>query len=143
MTGLRLAALLLALAVIKLLADSVRTVWVARPDLPPVSRFLFGIGGAIGRPLRLFGILGLYAISTTALYAIWLVLDPSAGGEARVALVPLILMQQVFVFVRLLIKIGYYAGVSEALTRAPEPEYSYVAPASAPAAAHEAPLDGA
>ena len=30
----------------------------------PVSRFLFGIGGAIGRPLRLFGILGLYAVST-------------------------------------------------------------------------------
>ena len=65
---------------------------------------------------------------------------------------PLILTQQVFVFVRLLIKIGYYAGISEALTRAPEPEYSYVAgdarrsgpgPASAPAAAHEAPLDGA
>ena len=83
-TGLRLAALLLALAVIKLLADSVRTVWVARPDLPPVSRFLFGIGGAIARPLRLFGILGLYAVSTTALYVIWLVLDPSAGGEARV-----------------------------------------------------------
>ena len=61
-TALRLAAVVLALAVIKLLADSVRTVWVARPDLPPVSRFLFGIGGAIGRPLRLFGILGLYAV---------------------------------------------------------------------------------
>ena len=61
---------------------------------------------------------------------IWLVLDPSAGGEARFALVPLILTQQVFVFVRLLIKIGYYAGVSEALTRAPSPEYSYVAGAA-------------
>ena len=133
-TGLRLGAVLLALAAIKLLADAVRTVWVARPDLPPVSRFLFGIGGAVGRPLRLLGILGLYAVATAALYLVWLVLDPSAGGEARFALVPLILTQQVFVFVRLLLKIGYYAGVSEALTRAPSPEYSYVAGA-APAAA--------
>jgi hypothetical protein len=79
-----------------------------------------------------------------------LVLDPSAGGEARFALVPLILTQQVFVFVRLLIKIGYYAGISEALTRAPSPEYSYVAtdsreaPASVPsAAADEPPIDRA
>jgi hypothetical protein len=148
-TGLRLAAVILALAVIKLLADAVRTVWVARPDLPPVSRFLFGIGGAVGRPLRLFGILGLYAVTTASLYLIWLVLDPSAGGEARFALVPLILTQQVFVFVRLLIKIGYYAGISEALTRAPSPEYSYVAdsreaPASVPfAAADEPPIDRA
>jgi len=126
-TALRLAATLLALAVIKIFADAVRVVWVARPDLPPVSRFLFGIGGAIGRPLRLFGVLGLYAVTTAALYLVWLILDPSAGGEARFALVPLILTQQVFVFVRLLIKIGYYAGISEALTRAPSPEYSYVA----------------
>ena len=130
MTGLRLLALALALAVIKLLADSVRTVWVARPDLPPVSRFLFGIGGAVARPLRLFGILGMYAVTTAALYLGWLVLDPSAGGEARLALGPLIAAQQVFVFVRLLIKIGYYAGISEALTRAPSPEYSYVAGAT-------------
>lgn len=131
-TGLRLLALALALAAIKLLADSVRTVWVARPDLPPVSRFLFGIGGALARPLRLFGILGLYAVTTLGLYLVWLVLDPSAGGEARLALGPLILTQQVFVFVRLLIKIGYYAGISEALTRAPSPEYSYVAETPAP-----------
>jgi hypothetical protein len=150
-TALRLLALLLALSVIKLLADAVRTVWVARPDLPPVSRFFFGIGGALARPLRLFGILGIYAFLTAGLYVVWLVLDPSAGGEARFALVPLILAQQVFVFVRLLIKVGYYAGVSEALTRTPSPEYSYVAgDPSAPrasaarsaAAADEAPLDG-
>ncbi len=149
-TAVRLLALAAAFAVIKLLADSVRTVWVARPDLPPVSRFLFGIGGAVSRPLRLLGILGIYSALTAALYVVWLLLDPSAGGEARFALAPLILAQQVFVFVRLLIKIGYYAGVSEALTRTPQPEYSYVAgtpgvgsaaPASAPPAAHEAPLD--
>jgi hypothetical protein len=100
----------------------------------------------LSRPLRLLGILGIYAVVTAALYIIWLVLDPSAGGEARFALVPLILAQQVFVFVRLLIKIGYYAGISEALTRVPSPEYSYVtaAPvASAPAGGHESPLDQA
>lgn len=133
-TTLRLLALVLTLAVIKLLADAVRTVWVARPDLPPVSRFFFGIGGALARPLRLLGILGLYAAVTAGLYGIWLVLDPSAGGEARFALVPLILAQQVFVFVRLLIKVGYYVAISEALTRAPSPEYSYVAGSAAPVA---------
>jgi len=133
-TALRLIALLLALGAIKLVADSVRAVWVARPDLPPISRFFAGVASALGRPARLFGVLASYAIVTALLYLVWLWLDPSAGGEARFALVPLILTQQVFVFVRLLVKVGYYAGVSEALTRAPSPEYSYVAaPSPAPA----------
>jgi hypothetical protein len=132
-TGLRLLALLLALAVIKLAADSVRAIWVARPDLPPISRFFTGLGGVFSRPLRLFGVLLWYVAVTLALYLIWLVADPSAGGEARLALVPLILTQQVFVFVRLLVKVGYYAGISDALSRDPSPEYSYVPPA-APAA---------
>jgi hypothetical protein len=127
-TALRLAALLVALAAIKLLADSVRAIWVARPDLPPVSRFLMGIGGALARPRRLFGVLLGYVLLSAGLYVLWIVLDPPAGGEARFALVPLILTQQVFVFVRCLVKVGYYAGVSEALTRAPSPEYSYVTP---------------
>jgi AbgT putative transporter family len=141
-TAARLLALLVVLAMIKLLVDSVRAVWVARPDLPPVSRFFFGIGGALSRPLRLLGILGLYTLSTAALYVFWLVLDPSAGGEARFALAPLILAQQVFVFVRLLLKVGYYAGISEALTRAPSPEYSYVPASAQTAGANESPIDG-
>lgn len=131
LTALRLLALLLVLAAIKLLADSVRAVWVARPDLPPVSRFFSGIAAALSRPLRLLGVLGFYALLTAGLYVIWLVADPSAGGEARFALVALILTQQVFVFARLLIKVGYYAGISEALIRAPSPEYSYVPPPTA------------
>jgi hypothetical protein len=131
-TAVRLLLLLAALAAIKLIADSVRSVWVARPDLPPVSRFFAGIGAALSRPLRLLGVLGYYGVSTAGLYLVWLILDPSAGGEARFALVPLILTQQGLVFVRLLVKVGYYAGVSEALTRAPSPEYSYVSPASLP-----------
>ena len=90
----------------------------------------------------------MYGLVTAALYVVWLVLDPSAGGEARFALVPLILAQQFFVFVRLLIRVGYYAAVSEALTRTPEPEYSYVAGNVTPAAgtstppANEAELHG-
>jgi hypothetical protein len=150
LTAVRLALLLAALSAIKLTADSVRAIWVARPDLPPVSRFFTGIGGALTRPLRLFGVL-LWAVgSTVALYLVWLVADPSAGGEARFALVPLILTQQIFVFVRLLVKVGYYAGMSEALTRTPSPEYSYVSTApppsrseadlAAPAGEDEAPL---
>ena len=147
---LRLALLLAALAVIKLLADSVRAIWVARPDLPPISRFFAGIASCLSRPARLLGVLLWYALSTAALYFLWLWLDPSAGGEARFALVPLILTQQVFVFVRSLVKVGYYAGISEALTRAPSPEYSYVAApappepalASAGAVGDESPLDG-
>lgn len=131
-TGLRVLALLLALAAIKLAADCVRATWVARPDLPPVSRFFAGLGIFLYRPLRLFGVLLWYVITTAALYLVWLVADPSAGGEARLALVPLILTQQIFVFLRLLVKVGYYAGISEALTRAPSPEYSYVASPAAP-----------
>lgn len=150
LTAARLALFLVVLAAIKLLADSVRAIWVARPDLPAVSRFFAGIAAALSRPARLFGVLLLYLLSAATLYGLWVVFDPSAGGEARFALVPLILAQQVFVFLRSLLKVGYYAGVSEALTRVPSPEYSY-APAPAPAGpppsvdrpAHEAPLDGA
>lgn len=129
-TGLRLLALLAVFATIKLLVDSVRAVWVARPDLPPISRFFTGVGGFLVRFPRLFGILAISMLLTAGLYVLWLVLDPSAGGEARFALVPLILSQQVFVFIRCLIKVGYYAGISEALTRTISPEYSY-APALA------------
>jgi hypothetical protein len=128
LTAGRLLVFLLVVAAIKLVADSVRAIWVARPDLPAVSRLFAGVAGAFSRPGRLLGVLLLYVICGAALYAIWIVLDPSAGGEARFALVPLILTQQVFVFLRSLIKVGYYAGVSEALTRVPSPEYSYVAP---------------
>lgn len=147
-TALRLAALLLALSAIKLLADSVRSIWVARPDLPPVSRFFMGVGGFLTRLPRLFGVFVVSMLVTAGLYLLWLVLDPSAGGEARFALVPLILSQQVFVFVRCLIKVGYYAGISEALTRTSPPEYSYAPDKPIPAfasepAGHEAPLDHA
>ena len=76
-----------------------------------------GLGGALARPRRLFGVLLWYVLLTAGLYVVWIVLDPPAGGEARFALVPLILTQQVFVFVRCLVKVGYYAGISEALTR--------------------------
>lgn len=147
LTAGRLLVFLLVVAAIKLVADSVRAIWVARPDLPAVSRLFAGVAGAFSRPGRLLGVLLLYVISGAALYAIWIVLDPSAGGEARFALVPLILAQQVFVFLRSLLKVGYYAGVSEALTRVPSPEYSYVAPPavdlplSAGPGADEAPLE--
>ena len=137
-TAVRLAVLILVLAAIKLVADSVRAIWVARPDLPPVSRFFAGIAAALSRPLRLLGVLFWSSLATAGLYLVWLVADPSAGGEARFALVPLILTQQVFVFLRLLLKVGYYAGISEALTRTPSPEYSYVA---APAASAPPPAD--
>lgn len=141
-TAVRLLVLLLVLAAIKLMADSVRAVWVSRPDLPPISRFFAGVGGALGRPARLFGVLALYVVTTLLLYGIWIWADPPAGGEARFALVPLILTQQVFVFVRLLVKVGYYAGVSEALSRDRSPEYSYV-PAVVPSAEPRTPDEAA
>jgi hypothetical protein len=133
--AVRLLAFLLVAAAIKLVADSVRAIWVARPDLPAVSRLFAGFASAFSRPARLFGVLAFYVLCGAALYGIWIVVDPSAGGEARFALVPLILSQQVFVFLRSLLKVGYYAGVSEALTRVPPPEYSYV-----PAPAADLPL---
>ena len=147
LTAARVLVLLLALGAIKLVADSVRAIWVARPDLPAVSRLFAGFAAAASRPARLFGVLLLYVLSGAALYVLWILLDPSAGGEARFALVPLILAQQVFVFLRSLLKVGYYAGVSEALTRVPSPEYSYVPEAVAPSpsiavAPDETALDG-
>jgi hypothetical protein len=148
LTTARVVVLLLALAAIKLVADSVRAIWVARPDLPAVSRLFAGLAAAFSRPARLFGVLLLYVLSGAALYVLWIFLDPSAGGEARFALVPLILAQQVFVFLRSLLKVGYYAGVSEALTRVPSPEYSYVPAAtvepvaSVDRAPDEAAIDG-
>ena len=145
-TAVRLLALLAVLAAIKILADSVRAIWVARPDLPPFSRFFMGVGGALSRPMRLLGVLMLYVAVTVLLYGIWLWADPPAGGEARFALVPLILTQQAFVFLRLLVKVGYYAGVSEALSRDRSPEYSYVAAPVVSAetrALDETPLDRA
>ena len=54
-TAARLIVLVAVLCAIKLGADSVRAIWVARPDLPPVSRFFAGIAGALSRPLRLLG----------------------------------------------------------------------------------------
>lgn len=135
LTAARLLAFLLVAAAIKLVADSVRAIWVARPDLPAVSRLFAGLASAFSRPARLFGVLIFYLLCGAALYGIWIVVDPSAGGEARFALVPLILSQQVFVFLRSLAKVGYYAGISEALTRVPPPEYSYV-----PAPAVDLPL---
>src|SRR5262249_25988895 len=86
--GARLAAVLLAFAAIKILADSVRATWVARPDLPPISRFFAGIALALSRPARLFGVLVWYALSTALLYFLWLWLDPSAGRGARLARLP-------------------------------------------------------
>lgn len=147
LTAARVLVLLLALGAIKLVADSVRAIWVARPDLPAVSRLFAGFAAAASRPARLFGVLLLYVLSGAALYVLWILVDPSAGGEARFALVPLILAQQVFVFLRSLLKVGYYAGVSEALTRVPSPEYSYVPEAVAPSpsiavASDETALDG-
>jgi hypothetical protein len=128
LTASRLFLFLLVAAAIKLLADSVRAIWVARPDLPAVSRLFAGVAAALSRPGRLLGVLLFYLLFGGALYAIWIVIDPSAGGEARFALVPLILAQQVFVFLRSLLKVGYYAGISEGLTRTPSPEYSYGPP---------------
>jgi len=148
LTAARVGVLLLALAAIKLIADSVRAIWVARPDLPAVSRLFAGVAAAFSRPARLLGVLVLYVFSGAVLYFLWIFLDPSAGGEARFALVPLILAQQVFVFLRSLLKVGYYAGVSEALTRVPSPEYSYVPaagvapPPSVSRAPDEAAVDG-
>ena len=123
-----------------------------RPDLPPVSRFFMGVGGFVTRLPKLFGVLAVSLVISAALYTLWLVLDPSAGGEARFALAPLILSQQVFVFLRCLLKVGYYAAVAEALTRTQSPEYAYASASAAastdePAAAsepagEEATLDG-
>ena len=120
----RLAAVAVLLTLVKIGADAIRIALVERPDLPPVTRYLVGVGSAIGRLPRILATLLLWALSTALLYFLWSRLNVSSAATTTGGVVLLVAAQQVFIFLRAILKVGYYAGVRETILRRstlPEP----------------------
>jgi len=109
----RLALLLLLLTFVKLAADSIRVALVERPDLPPVTRYFVGVGSAIGRLRELFSLLALFALASAALFFLWTRLSVGRAATTTGGVLLLVVAQQVFLFLRGILKVGYYAGVRE------------------------------
>lgn len=113
----RAAALVLLLTGVKIAADSIRIALVERPDLPPVTRYLVGVGSALGRLGSVFSTLLLFTAVTVLLGFLWTRLNVSSAATTTGGVVLLVAAQQVFVFLRAIVKVGYYAGVREAILR--------------------------
>ena len=71
---------------------------------------------------QFFSALADNALLFAAIALLRLLAPECAGASGECWQTPV--LQQFFVFVRLLIRVGYYATVSEALTRTPQPEYA-------------------
>jgi hypothetical protein len=117
----RLAALVVLLTLVKIGADAIRIALVERPDLPPVTRYLVGIGSALGRLGSILGTLLLWTAATALLYFLWSRLNVSSAATTTGGVVLLVAAQQVFIFLRAILKVGYYAGVRETILRREEP----------------------
>jgi hypothetical protein len=120
--GLRLAALLFALTLVKISADAIRVALVERPDLPPVTRYLVGIGSALGRLPKILAILFQYMAAAAILFFLWSRLSVKSAATTTGGVVLLVAAQQVFVFLRSIFKVGYYAGIRETVLRRHEPK---------------------
>jgi hypothetical protein len=86
-----------------------------------VTRYLVGIGSALGRFGRILGALALWAAATGALYLLWSRLNVSSAATTTGGVVLLVAAQQVFIFLRAILKVGYYAGIREVVLRRAEP----------------------
>ena len=117
----RLAALVALATVVKVAADAIRVALVERPDLPPVTRYLVGVGSALGRLGRILATLLLWTASTGVLYLLWSRLNVSSAATTTGGVVLLVAAQQVFVFLRAVLKVGYYAAIRETILRRAEP----------------------
>jgi hypothetical protein len=115
--ALRVVAVLAVLTVVKIAADAIRVALVERPDLPPVTRYLVGIGSALGRLPSIVGNLAFFAASTALLFFLWTRLSVNSAATTTGGVVLLVAAQQVFVFLRSILKVGYYAGLREAILR--------------------------
>jgi len=98
-----------------------RVALVERPDLPPVTRYLVGVGSALGRLVPILATLVLWAGSTGVLYFLWSRLNVSSAATTTGGVVLLVAAQQVFVFLRAVLKVGYYAAIRETILRRAEP----------------------
>jgi hypothetical protein len=119
--ALRVAALFACLTVVKIAADAIRVALVERPDLPPVTRYVVGIGSALGRLPAILAILALFCASTGLLFFLWSRLSVNSAATTTGGVVLLVAAQQVFVFLRSILKVGYYAGLRETILRRSEP----------------------
>ena len=117
---LRVAALFACLTIVKIAADAIRVALVERPDLPPVTRYVVGIGSALGRLPTILATLALFTVSTGLLFFLWSRLSVNSAATTTGGVVLLIAAQQVFVFLRSILKVGYYSGLREAILRRPE-----------------------
>ncbi len=118
----RLAALVVGVTIVKVAADAIRVALVERPDLPPVTRYLVGVGSAVGRLGRILATLALWAAATALLYFLWSRLNVSSAATTTGGVVLLVAAQQVFIFLRAILKVGYYAGIRETILRRAAPE---------------------
>jgi len=116
----RLAALVALATLVKVAADAIRVALVERPDLPPVTRYLVGVGSALGRFGRILATLLLWAASTAVLYFLWSRLNVSSAATTTGGVVLLVAAQQVFIFLRAVLKVGYYAAIRETILRRAE-----------------------
>lgn len=117
LVGIRVLLLLALLTVVKISADAIRVALVARPDLPPVTRYMVGIGSALGRLPGLVGILACYTAFVVLLGVLWSRLSVNSAATTTGGVVLLVAAQQVFVLLRSFAKIGYYSGLRAALLR--------------------------
>jgi hypothetical protein len=125
LTAGRFVALLALLTLVKLGADSIRIALVERPDLPPVTRYIVGLGSAIARLPALMASLVLYSGSVGVLYFLWSRLSIKSAATTTGGVALLVAAGQVFLLLRAFLKVAYYAGVREALLRPagrPQPE---------------------
>jgi hypothetical protein len=115
--ALRVAALFACLTIVKIAADAIRVALVERPDLPPVTRYIVGIGSALGRLPSIVATLALATVSTGLLFFLWSRLSVNSAATTTGGVVLLVAAQQVFIFLRSILKVGYYAGLREAILR--------------------------
>jgi hypothetical protein len=118
----RLVLLAAALTIVKISADAIRVALVERPDLPPVTRYFVGIGSALGRLPAILASLVLFSGAAGLLYFLWSRLSVNSAAVTTGGVVLLVAAQQVLIFLKSILKVGYYAAVREAVMRRPLPE---------------------
>jgi hypothetical protein len=113
----RVLLLALLLTAIKIAADSVRIALVERPDLPPVTRVLVGLGSAAGSFRAALMVLAWAALTLVGLTFLWFRLSVKSAATTTGGVVLLVAAEQVYIFLRSILKVGYYAGLREAVRR--------------------------
>lgn len=113
----RVVVFVILLTLIKLCADAIRVALVERPDYPPVTRYLIGVGSALGRLPTCIFLLVSFTFVTGLLYFGWSRLNVNSAAVTTGGVFLLVAAQQVFIFLRAVVKVGYYAGLRQALVR--------------------------